>query len=206
MAYMRSSYQRTSTFPVRNFDDKKWREYIWAYYRLIEKVDGEIGKLLAVLRETGQEDNTLILFTSDHGDCHCAHKWNQKTVFYDESTRVPFILSWKGRTPKGKTDLLAHTGVDPFPTLCDFAGIELPAGLLGKSLKAPAMGKSPEWNREFIVVQNHLAQGRSIGGQTDEEKRANKLSPMDEWCAAIATSTPSTRTTGQKSPWPISIP
>ena len=177
MAYMRSSYQRTSTFPVRNFDDKKWREYIWAYYRLIEKVDGEIGKLLAVLRETGQEDNTLILFTSDHGDCHCAHKWNQKTVFYDESTRVPFILSWKGRTPKGKTDLLAHTGVDPFPTLCDFAGIELPAGLLGKSLKAPAMGKSPEWNREFIVVQNHLAQGRSIGGQTDEEKRANKLSP-----------------------------
>jgi len=177
MKYMRSSYQRTSTFPVRNFDDKKWREYIWAYYRLIEKVDGEIGKLLAVLRETGQEENTLVLFTSDHGDCAAAHKWNQKTVFYDESTRVPFILSWKGRTPKGTTDLLAHTGIDPFVTLCDFAGITPPDGLLGKSLKAPALGRKPDWTRNFIVVQNHLGQGRSIGGKTKEEKRANKLSP-----------------------------
>ena len=177
MAYMRRSYQRTSTFPVRNFDDRKWREYIWAYYRLIEKVDGEIGRLLKVLRDTGQEENTLILFTSDHGDCHCAHKWNQKTVFYDESTRVPYILSWKGKTPRGASDILANTGVDTFPTLCDFAGIDPPAGLPGKSLKTVALGRKPDWKREYVVVQNHLAQGKGLGGATDQEKRENKLSP-----------------------------
>jgi choline-sulfatase len=178
MAYMRRSYQRTSTFPVGNYDEKTWREYIWAYYRMIEKVDGEIGKLLAVLRETGQEENTLVVFTSDHGDGHSAHKWNQKTVLSDESARVPFILSWKGKTPKGTSDILVNTGVDPFVTLCDFAGIEPPAGMPGKSLKAPALGYAADWSREYIVVQNYMTQGAGIGGETKEERRANRLTPF----------------------------
>jgi len=176
MEYMRWSYQHTSTFPVWNFDDKIWRQYIWAYYRLTEMVDAEIGKVLATLRETGQEENTLIIFLSDHGDCHGAHKWNQKTVFYDESSRVPFIVSWKGKTPQGTSDILINTGVDLFPTLCDFAGITPPSGLPGKSLKEPALGRAPKWNREYIVSENHLSQGKGVG-ETREEQQSNKLQP-----------------------------
>jgi len=89
MTFMRKSYQSAHWFPVGNFDEDKWRQFVWAYYRLIEKVDAGIGQVLKSLREAGQEENTLIAFVSDHGDCHGAHKWNQKTVFYDESTRVP---------------------------------------------------------------------------------------------------------------------
>jgi len=173
---MRWSYQHVSTFPVWNFDEKKWREYIWAYYRMTEMVDAEIGKVLATLRETGQEENTIVVFVSDHGDCHGAHKWNQKTVFYDESSRVPFIVSWKGKTPQGTSDVLVNTGVDLFPTLCDFAGVAPPDGLPGKSLKGPALGKTSGWDREYVVAQNKLAQGRGIG-KTRDEQIASKLRP-----------------------------
>jgi len=176
MDYMRWSYQHVSTFPVWNFDEKKWREYIWAYYRMTEMVDAEIGKVLATLRETGQEENTLIVFVSDHGDCHGAHRWNQKTVFYDESSRVPLIVSWKGKTPQGTSDVLVNTGVDLFPTLCDLAGVTPPDGLPGRSLKGPALGKTSGWDREYVVAQNKLAQGRGIG-KTRDEQIAGKLRP-----------------------------
>jgi len=176
MKYMRWSYQHTSTFPVGNFDEKKWREYIWAYYRMTEMVDGEIGKVLAALRETGQEENTLVVFVSDHGDCHGAHGWNQKTVFYDESCRVPFIISWKGTTRKGTSDVLVNTGVDLFPTLCDFAGVDPPKDLPGRSLKGPALGETSKWDRKYIVSQNKLSQGRGAG-KTREEQIAGKLRP-----------------------------
>ena len=54
-----------------------------------------------------------------------AHRWNQKTVFYDEATRVPFILTYKGVEP-AVSDALVNTGVDLIPTLCDYAGIPIP--------------------------------------------------------------------------------
>ena len=66
---------------------------------MIEKVDAEIGKVLEALRKSGQEDNTLIVFTADHGECAGAHRFNQKTVLYEESARVPLIIAWKGKTP-----------------------------------------------------------------------------------------------------------
>ena len=123
MALMRKSYHASSTFPVGDFGEKEWREYIWAYYRKIEGVDKRIGRVLDALRESGQEDDTVVLFTSDHGDCQGAHRWNQKTVFYEESARVAFIISCKGLTSGTVSRDLVHTGVDLLPTLCDYAGI-----------------------------------------------------------------------------------
>ncbi|MEX2382096.1 MAG: sulfatase-like hydrolase/transferase, partial [Opitutales bacterium] len=94
-------------YPTRNWggpEDGRWRQYLWAYYRMLEKVDTQIGKVLQTLRETGQEENTVIVFFSDHGDGMGAHRWNQKTLFYEESARVPFIVSWKGRTLEAARD------------------------------------------------------------------------------------------------------
>jgi choline-sulfatase len=93
ISHMRKAYQAHRLFPVGDFTDDKWRQYRWAYYRLIEKVDRHVGTLLEALRETGQQENTLVVFLSDHGECHGVHRWNQKTVFYDEAARVPFIIS-----------------------------------------------------------------------------------------------------------------
>ena len=183
IALTRRSYQASRMFPVGDFDDKKWREYVWAYYRMVEMVDGEIGKVLAALRETGQEEDTLVLFLGDHGDCHGAHKWNQKTVFYDEASRVPFIISRKGVTKPGVSNRLAHTGVDLIPTFCDFAGIETPKGLPGLSLKKTALGRGGEDPREYLVISNKLVQGAPIDGHKPEPGGRMVRSQRYKYCA-----------------------
>ena len=165
MAHMRKSYQAHRLFPVGKYTEDDWRRLTWGYYRLIERVDGFIGTVLKALRESGQQENTLIVFLSDHGECHGAHRWNQKTVFYDESSRVPFIITWKGKTPKGTSNILLNTGVDVIPTLCDFAGIKVPSDLPGKSLKKPALGRAPVWKREYVVSQNHMVQCEPVDGK-----------------------------------------
>jgi arylsulfatase A-like enzyme len=165
MTHMRKSYQAHRLFPVGDYTKDDWRRLVWGYHRLIERVDGHIGVLLNALRESGLEKNTLVLFLSDHGDCHGAHRWNQKTVFYDESARVPFVLSWKGTTRPGTSRILLNTGVDVIPTLCDFAGIVAPPGLPGKSLKAPALGTALDWKRAYVVSQNHMVQCAPVDGK-----------------------------------------
>jgi choline-sulfatase len=164
MTIMRSSYQATKTFPVGKFTADNWRQQRWGYYRMIEKVDGEIGKVLQALRQAGLEENTLIIFTADHGECAGAHGFNQKTVFYEESARVPLIVSFKGKTMKGSTDKLVNTGLDILPTMFDFAGIAVPQKLTGRSLRPLAQGQPvAEW-RDYVVVENHLVQGGEVDG------------------------------------------
>jgi len=151
-------------FPVAKFTPDDWRRQRWGYYRMIEKVDAEIGKVLEALRKTGQEDNTLIVFTSDHGECAGAHRFNQKTVFYEESTRVPLIVAWKGHTAAGTCDKLVNTGIDILPTLFDCAGLEIPKKLPGRSLWPLALGKTVgEW-RDYVVVQNDMVQTGEVDG------------------------------------------
>jgi len=169
ITHMRKAFQSWERdgrllFPVGNYTEDDWRRHIWGYYRLIERADRFVGVLMDALRESGQEKNTVVVFVSDHGDCHGAHRWNQKTVFYDESTRVPFIISQKGATPKGTSDLLVNVGIDMIPTLCEFAGIKPPDGLPGLSMKAPALGKAPRRKREYVVSQNHMIQCAAVNG------------------------------------------
>jgi choline-sulfatase len=165
MGLMRRSFQSSRLFPVGGYDAKKWREYIWAYYRMIELVDGLIGQVCGAVREAGIEEHTLIVFTSDHGDCQGAHGWNQKTVFYEEAARVPFILSLKGTTKRGTANRLVQTGVDLIPTLCSYADIPVPKQLPGLSLKETANGKGAKDPRAYVVVSNRMVQGAAIDGR-----------------------------------------
>jgi len=141
----------------KNWDEKTWRMHRWAYCRLTEVADGEIVRLLRALREAGLEDNTLIVFTSDHGDMDGSHRLEQKSMFYEESARVPFIVSFKGVTQAGGVDKahLVSSGMDLIPTMCDFAGIQPPAGLMGRSVRALAEGKAvPAW-RPYVASETH---------------------------------------------------
>lgn len=165
MTLMRRSYQSAKLFPVGGFDEKKWCEYIWAYYRMIEKVDGLIGQVLDALKASGAAENTLILFMADHGDCQGAHGWNQKTVFYDESARVPFILHYPGAIEAGVSDRLVNTGVDLLPTLCDYAGIPIPKGLHGLSLKGTGNDAGGADSRQYVVVSHKMVQGAEVDGK-----------------------------------------
>ena len=133
---------------------EEWRLHRWTYCRLTEGVDAEIGRVLAALKETGLDKNTVVLFASDHGDMDSAHGFEHKSLPYEESARVPFIVSWPGRVPRGKVDRrhLIGSTIDLFPTLCDFAGIPAPAGLPGRSVRAVAeKGSAPGWRKDLVV-------------------------------------------------------
>jgi len=166
MALMRRSYQSSPMFPVANFDAGKWRQYIWAYYRMIEKVDALVGQLLRALRSSKLHERTLVVFLSDHGDCQGAHGWNQKTVLYEEAACVPLIISWPGVTSSRVSDRLVHTGVDLMPTLCDFAGVPVPEGSPGLSLRSATEGDRGPDPRSYLVVSNKMVQGAPVEGRT----------------------------------------
>ena len=135
------------------FDEGRWRNYMYNYYRLTEKVDAEIGKVLHALDENNLTDNTLIIFTSDHGDGNASHKWVQKVNSYEESSSVPFIVSWHNVTPAGVKDN-SHivSGIDVFPTMCDYAGIAIPERITGMSIKPVIDDPEAGW-REFAVTE-----------------------------------------------------
>lgn len=141
----------------QEYDDRLWRIYRWIYCRLTEQVDAHIGIILDGLKARGLEDNTLIMFVSDHGNMDASHKLSSKGLLYDESVRVPFVMKHKGVIPSGKTDAshLVSTGLDILPTLCDYAEIETPEHLLGKSVRPLAEGKSVDIWRSYVAAENH---------------------------------------------------
>ncbi|MHC4170316.1 MAG: sulfatase family protein [Planctomycetota bacterium] len=146
----------------KNWTENQWRLHRWAYCRLTEMVDAEIETVLDALRDAGLEENTLVVFTSDHGDMDSAHKMEHKSVLYEEAVRVPFMMSYKGVIPRGKVDdrHLVSNGLDLLPTLCDYAGIRTPGGLHGESLRALAQGGAPDKWRDFVVCESQ--NGRSV--------------------------------------------
>jgi choline-sulfatase len=150
----------------RTFTDEQWRLHRWAYARLTERMDAEIGKVLQAVREAGEEENTVIVFSSDHGDMDAAHRLEHKSMFYEESANVPFIIAQKGATPTGQVDKehLVASGIDLIPTLCDYAGITKPEGLPGRSVRALAEGKKVPW-REAVVVETRYGRALVRGKQ-----------------------------------------
>jgi arylsulfatase A-like enzyme len=138
---------------TKDWDRRRWREYLYQYYRHAEEVDSEIGRILSALREQGLEDDTLVVLTSDHGEGAAAHRWVVKLMLSEEPATVPLVVSWKGVTPAGQVDK-THlvSGLDVLPTMCDYAGVGLRDDFEGMSLR-PLMENPGRPDREFVVTE-----------------------------------------------------
>lgn len=111
------------------------RYYLHCYYRMTEAVDREIGRVLAALRQSGLDRNTIVVFTADHGEGMGAHGWVEKGAFWEEVIRVPLIISAPSDGGCGGIHPLLTSGYDLSPTMCDYAGIPVPEGTRGLSLR-----------------------------------------------------------------------
>jgi len=137
-----------------NYSEKDWRMHRWAYAKLTELVDSQIAKVLDSVKAAGIEKETVIIFVSDHGDMDSAHKLEHKEVLYEESVRVPFIICEPGKTKKtADKKHVISSGLDIFPTICDYAGIKPDEHIKGKSLKPIADGKVINDWRKFVYVE-----------------------------------------------------
>jgi len=152
-------YDPHAPFNARNhqgrikWSKQQWRYYLWSYFRQVEMVDAEIGRLLDALDQSGHADNTLIVFTSDHGEGMARHQTALKNFLYDEAAKVPMIVAWPKRLRQNVQDK-EHlvSGLDAVSTICDYAGIDNPPKARGRSLRPLLEGKSCKW-REFLAAE-----------------------------------------------------
>ncbi len=137
------------------YNEKDWRLHRWAYHRLTEVVDRQVQVILDGLRDSGQEENTVVILTSDHGDHSASHKLEHKSTFYEEVASIPFLVMHRGTAPAGRVDTahLVSNGIDLLPTVCDYAGIpDAKADPRGRSLRPLIEGrKVDDWRRTLGV-------------------------------------------------------
>jgi len=155
------------TYPTKGWEKDDWRQYRWAYNRLVERVDQYIGHVIHTLDKKNLLDNTVIVFLSDHGDGVGSHQWNQKQVLYQEAINVPFIVSDFTKKNAGVNEQqIVNLGLDLIPTICDYAQIEQPASMKGESQKKYV--ESPEqYNADkMTVIQTTFASGINSSGIT----------------------------------------
>ncbi|MBJ7882988.1 sulfatase family protein [Gelidibacter salicanalis] len=153
------------SYPTKHYTEADWRQYRYTYYRLIEKVDHEIGKIIDAIDALGLRDNTIIIFTSDHGDGNASHGWNQKTALFQESINVPLIISDKTVQIAQKTTKknLVSTGLDLYSTVLDYAGISTSDTLLGKSIRPMISLGNDRENHDFVVTETKFDSKNGYG-------------------------------------------
>ncbi|MEX2682343.1 MAG: sulfatase [Candidatus Sigynarchaeota archaeon] len=159
---IREAYKASwKRYPTKNWTETDWRQYLWGYYRLVEHVDGIVGSILDALKASGHDQDTAVMFTSDHGEGMAEHGWNQKQVFYESVGKVPFIISAPDARHKGQIDdeILINNGVDMIPTLAELAGITLPGSvkhLPGRSIAGVLYGHDLATRNQHVVSESEF--------------------------------------------------
>ncbi|MBN7815301.1 sulfatase [Algoriphagus pacificus] len=127
-------------------NDEQKQKAIAAYYASVSYMDAQVGKVLKTLEEEGLADNTIVVFTSDHGFHLDEHEFWMKVSLHEESVQVPMMIKVPGMNPavsNSFTELL-----DLYPTLAELAGLEYPKAIQGKSL-VPILKNPAETVRDF---------------------------------------------------------
>ena len=123
------------------------------YYAMIANVDWNFGRLLKAIDGAGIRDNTIVVFTADHGEMMGAQGRRAKNIFYEEAVRVPFLMRWPGRIPAGATSDACLNTPDIMPTVLGMAGLPIPKKVEGENLSHCAFGQSgPE--PEAALMEN----------------------------------------------------
>lgn len=117
-----------------DLEDKLARQAIQAYYASITFADAQLGRVLDALEETKLDENTVVVFTSDHGYHMGEHGHWQKTTLFENATRVPLIIAGPGVTATGKSSSAPAEMVDFYPTLAELCELEAPSYVSGVSL------------------------------------------------------------------------
>lgn len=134
--------------------DPTWRDWT-GYYSTISHLDEHIGRLLKKLKDLNLMEETVIIYASDNGFMMGSHGLPAKAVWYEESIRVPWIMTWQGKIPAGTVVTTPVEGVDFLPTVLALAGLEVPAGYEGYSvLPALGLGEGPVRDTVYAEVRS----------------------------------------------------
>ena len=111
------------------------------YYAMIANLDWNVGRLLQWIEAAGLRDDTLFVFSSDHGEMFGAHGRIAKNIFYEEACRIPMLLRWPGRVPQGSISDVCMNVPDIMPTLLGLLDLPIPGEVEGLDLSHCALGE-----------------------------------------------------------------
>ncbi|MEO1525155.1 MAG: sulfatase, partial [Planctomycetota bacterium] len=154
-------------FKLGKENDALRREYMQAYHACISFIDAQLGLVLNALEESGHAEDTLVIFTSDHGYHLGDHFLWGKVTLFDIGAKVPFIVRAPGWSKSGTTSEAMVELVDIYPTVADWAGLEGPAHLQGASLR-PLLGHPERLGRKkyaYSVVTRGQKMGYALRNQ-----------------------------------------
>jgi arylsulfatase A-like enzyme len=160
--------------------------YIKDYLRCVASVDDSVGALLDYLDESGQADNTIVVYTSDQGFYLGEHGWFDKRFMYEESLRTPLVVRWPGVIRPGSVEDRIVSNVDFAETFLEAAGASVPDDMQGRSMLPILRGENPsEWRKSFYyhyyegVDQVHNVHKHE--GVTNGRAKLIHFYPVDEW-------------------------
>ncbi len=116
-------------------------DWMRVYYAMVANLDDNLGRLLRAVDDLGLRENTVLVFTSDHGELFGAHGRRAKNIFYDEAARVPFLVRWQGHIAPDTTSDVCINTVDLMPTLLSLLGLECPPEVEGQDCAGALLGR-----------------------------------------------------------------
>ncbi len=151
--YPHSLPNQTTIF--NKFTEQDKREFLRSYYACTSFMDAQVGKLMQALEESGELENTLIVFFGDHGYHLGEHNWWNKVTIYEKGTNAPFIMAGKGVYASGVETNAMFEFIDIYPTLIELAGLEtVPEHLEGRSFAQILKDPSKPFRTEVRAIVN----------------------------------------------------
>ncbi len=175
------------TMTPQEVKEWKYQQYYKNYLRCIKSVDDNVGRVLDYLKETGQYDNTIIIYMGDQGFFLGEHGIYDKRWMYEESIHMPCLFSYPNAKITNKPIEQLAMNVDIAPTLLDYAGIKIPKDMHGESLR-PLLeqgNKEPKWRKSvyyqyFEYPKWHMVQPH-YGVRTERYKLIHYYYNIDQW-------------------------
>jgi arylsulfatase A-like enzyme len=165
----------------------KYRRFLTDYLRCVASIDDNVGRLLDRLDELGLSDTTIVIYTSDQGFYLGEHGWYDKRFMYEESMRTPLIIRYPAGIEAGRVADALVVNIDLAPTLLDFAGLQVPPRMQGRSLRPLTLGQEPEeWRRGVYYHYTEYPHGwhgvrPHYGIRTDRYKLIHFYGELDVW-------------------------
>jgi arylsulfatase len=168
------------------------RRYTAVYRAMISFVDEQVGKLIDSLESRGILDDTIIIFTSDHGDFLCDHGMVKKDLLmYDCQLNIPFIIRWPGLDDGKRIDAMCEQ-IDIYPTLLDCLDLEIPPSVQGQSFKRLLNEESksfrteihaeicpPDYRNSYKNYDNFIADWRRVNQEGLVNHPLHKTAPFN---------------------------
>ena len=146
-----------------------WRSLRAHYFGTVSLVDQMVGKITTALENAGLTDDTIIIFTSDHGDLLGDHAMLEKRSFYEESARVPLLMAIPSLSKVQNEIEGSFSHIDLVPTILDLLGQQIPKHLHGESKLAVLEGENTLSDNDVVVEWNGIREGHFDRGQATPE-------------------------------------